>query len=51
MATGIDDSEQRNLLTALGCVQGSGDLYLESTSEAVTALKTRSARKSPKARV
>jgi EAL domain-containing protein (putative c-di-GMP-specific phosphodiesterase class I)/GGDEF domain-containing protein len=51
IATGIDDSEQRNLLTALGCTQGSGDLYLESTSEAVTALKTRSARKSPKARM
>ncbi|HEY2400808.1 MAG TPA: EAL domain-containing protein [Steroidobacteraceae bacterium] len=51
IATGIDDSEQRNLLTALGCMQGSGDLYLESTSEAVTALKTRSARKSPKARM
>ena len=51
MATGIDDPEQRNLLTALGCVQGSGDLYIESTSEAVNALKTRSARKPPKARV
>lgn len=51
IATGIDDAEQRNLLNALGCVQGSGDLYLESTSEAVTALKTRSARKPPKARV
>lgn len=50
MATGVDDAEQRNLLTALGCVQGSGDLYLESTSEAVTALKSRAVRKPPKAR-
>jgi len=31
-------------------VQGSGDLYLESTAEAVTALKTRALRKPPKAR-
>jgi len=51
IATGIDAAEQRNLLTALGCLQGSGDLYLESTSEAVAALKARSARKPPKARV
>jgi EAL domain-containing protein (putative c-di-GMP-specific phosphodiesterase class I) len=51
MAAGIDDAEQRNLLAALGCVQGSGDLYLESTSEAVAALKSRSTRKPPKARV
>ncbi|MBS0419355.1 MAG: GGDEF domain-containing protein [Proteobacteria bacterium] len=50
MATGVDDAEQRSLLTALGCVQGSGDLYLEATSEAVTALKFRAARKPPKAR-
>jgi predicted signal transduction protein with EAL and GGDEF domain len=51
IATGMDDAEQRNLFTALGCVQGSGDLYIESTSEAVNALKARSARKPPKARV
>src|SRR3569833_4096173 len=29
IATGIDDAGQRNLLTARGCVQGSGDLYIE----------------------
>jgi EAL domain-containing protein (putative c-di-GMP-specific phosphodiesterase class I) len=50
MATGVDDLEQRNLLAGLGCVQGSGDLYLESTAEAVTALKSRTARRVPKAR-
>ena len=50
MATGVDDVEQRNLLAGLGCVQGSGDLYLESTSEAVTVLKARAARRAPKAR-
>lgn len=50
MATGVDDPEQRNLLTALGCVQGSGDLYLESTSEAVTALKAKLVRKPTKTR-
>jgi len=50
LATGVDDAEQRNLLTALGCVQGSGDLYLESTSEAVTALKSRAVRKPSKGR-
>jgi EAL domain-containing protein (putative c-di-GMP-specific phosphodiesterase class I) len=50
MATGVDDLEQRNLLSGLGCVQGSGDLYLEATSEAVSALKTRAARRAPKAR-
>ena len=49
-AAGIDDPEQRNLLLALGCQQGSGDLYLESTSEAVAALKIRAARKAPKNR-
>jgi EAL domain-containing protein (putative c-di-GMP-specific phosphodiesterase class I)/GGDEF domain-containing protein len=51
IATGIDDAEQRSLLAALGCVQGSGDLYLESTSEAAAALKSRGVRKPPKARV
>ena len=51
IATGIDAAEQRSLLAALGCVQGSGDLYLESTSEAVATLKARGIRKSPKARV
>ena len=49
-AAGIDDPEQRNLLLALGCQQGSGDLYLESTSEAVAALKIRAARKASKTR-
>ncbi len=51
IATGIDDAEQRNLLAGLGCAQGSGDLYIESTSEALTALKTRGARKPPKERM
>jgi len=50
MATGVDDLEQRNLLAGLGCLQGSGDLYLESTSEAVTVLKSRLARRAQKAR-
>ena len=50
MATGVDDLEQRNLLAGLGCMQGSGDLYLESTSEAVTVLKSRLARRAQKAR-
>lgn len=50
IATGIDDAEQRSLLAGIGCVQGAGDLYLESTSEAVSALKARAARKAAKAR-
>ena len=50
IATGVDDAEQRNLLAALGCVQGSGDLYLDATSDAVAALKARTPRKASKSR-
>jgi EAL domain-containing protein (putative c-di-GMP-specific phosphodiesterase class I)/GGDEF domain-containing protein len=50
MATGVDDKEQRNILAKSGCLQGSGDLYLESTSDAVSALKPRGARKEQKSR-
>jgi predicted signal transduction protein with EAL and GGDEF domain len=50
IAPGVDDLEQRNVLAKLGCLQGCGDLYLESTSGAVATLKVRSARKSQKTR-
>ncbi len=50
IATGVDDTEQRNSLAKLGCLQGSGDLYLKSTSEAISAVKPRSPAKSQKAR-
>jgi EAL domain-containing protein (putative c-di-GMP-specific phosphodiesterase class I) len=50
MATGVDDIEQRDVLAKLGCLHGSGDLYLESTSDAVSALTRRSAPKAQKAR-
>jgi len=50
IAPGVDDMEQRNVLAKLGCLQGSGDSYLESTSEAASTLKVSSARKSQKTR-
>jgi predicted signal transduction protein with EAL and GGDEF domain len=50
VAAGVDDAEQRSLLCALGCVQGSGDLYLEATSEAVAAIKARTSRRAAKTR-
>jgi predicted signal transduction protein with EAL and GGDEF domain len=50
IAPGVDDLEQRNALAKLGCLQGSGDLYLESTSEAASALKPRGVRKAQKPR-
>jgi predicted signal transduction protein with EAL and GGDEF domain len=50
IAPGVDDPEQRNVLAKLGCLQGSGDSYLESTSEAASTLKVSSARKSQKTR-
>lgn len=50
IAPGVDDMEQRNVLAKLGCLQGSGDSYLESTSEAASTLKVSSARKSQKSR-
>jgi EAL domain-containing protein (putative c-di-GMP-specific phosphodiesterase class I)/GGDEF domain-containing protein len=33
IATGVDDREQREALLALGCQYGSGDLYLDATSD------------------
>jgi EAL domain-containing protein (putative c-di-GMP-specific phosphodiesterase class I) len=50
IAPGVDDMEQRNVLAKLGCLQGSGDSYLESTSEAASTLKVSSARKGQKSR-
>jgi EAL domain-containing protein (putative c-di-GMP-specific phosphodiesterase class I) len=50
MATGVDDKEQQNILAKLGCREGSGDLYLESTSDAASTLKPRSVRKAQKSR-
>jgi len=50
IAPGVDDIEQRNVLAKLGCLQGSGDSYLESTSEAASTLKVSSARKGQKSR-
>jgi EAL domain-containing protein (putative c-di-GMP-specific phosphodiesterase class I) len=50
IATGVDDNEQRNSLAKFGCLQGSGDLYLESTADAIAAVKTRSSQKAQKTR-
>jgi EAL domain-containing protein (putative c-di-GMP-specific phosphodiesterase class I)/GGDEF domain-containing protein len=50
IATGVDDNEQRNSLAKLGCLQGSGDLYVESTAEAISAVKPRSPQKAQKTR-
>jgi predicted signal transduction protein with EAL and GGDEF domain len=50
IATGVDDNEQRNALAKFGCQQGSGDLYLESTADAISAVKPRSSQKAQKTR-
>jgi EAL domain-containing protein (putative c-di-GMP-specific phosphodiesterase class I)/GGDEF domain-containing protein len=36
IATGVDDSAQREALLALGCRYGSGDLYLDAPSDAAS---------------
>jgi EAL domain-containing protein (putative c-di-GMP-specific phosphodiesterase class I) len=50
IAAGIDDKEQRTSFVALGCRQGSGDLYLASAPQAIPAVKTHSSGKTQKVR-